>query len=594
MDGEDAGTNGLIFTNENCISCNKCVRVCTSPGASYVRTDGTSSAVFINAERCISCGACFALCDHNARDYRDDTEAFFRDLAQGEPITLLVAPAFRASYPEEYGSILGSLKALGVRRIISVAFGADICTWAYLKYIRENRFYGGISTPCPVAVSYVEHCLPELIPRLIPVKSPMGCAATYCREQLGVTDRLAFLGPCIGKKLETDEYGDSHVHYNLTFLKLMEHLRRHPVSGPDASDEIEYGLGSFYPAPGGLADNARWFLGDDALIRVVSGKTYLYGWLAKNAEHLVKQDTPFLMVDALNCQEGCIEGTACEAGRFEEDRTIYAIQRIRTESKNNRSDSPWNPALSPEERLARLNEQFKDLDLSHYLRRFVDRSTESGMRIPSAEEAEQIFRKMHKTTPESRYINCTACGYNSCYDMMVAIFNGFNTKESCLHYEMDEAIRLERLSMNDHLTGVMNRSGLQSVLANQYGGKPLAVLAVDVNGLKETNDTCGHEAGDHLLIDVAGCLSAVFGEKCVFRMGGDEFIVIQQDHSEEECRDGIARFRQLMAERNASAAIGYSYSHCYNADFAVMQATADKRMYEDKDRYYRETGKRRR
>ena len=66
-----------------------------------------------------------------------------------------------------------------MRRIVSVAFGTDICTWAYLKYIREKPFYGGISTPCPVAVSYVEHCLPELIPRLIPVQSPMVCAAIY-------------------------------------------------------------------------------------------------------------------------------------------------------------------------------------------------------------------------------------------------------------------------------------------------------------------------------------------------------------------------------------------------------------------------------
>ena len=68
---------GLIFTNDNCISCNKCVRVCTSPGASFVHTDGISTVVQINEERCISCGACFALCEHNARDYHDDTIDFF-------------------------------------------------------------------------------------------------------------------------------------------------------------------------------------------------------------------------------------------------------------------------------------------------------------------------------------------------------------------------------------------------------------------------------------------------------------------------------------------------------------------------------------
>ena len=585
---------GLIFTNDNCVSCNKCVRVCTSPGATYVQTDETSSVIHINAERCISCGACFAMCDHNARDYRDDTEAFFDDLERGEPITLLLAPAFRAAYPKEYGAILGGLKALGVRRIVSVAFGADICTWAYLKYIRENDFTGGISSPCPVAVSYIEHCLPDLIPRLIPVHSPMVCAAIYCREELGITDRLAFIGPCIGKKLETDAYGDTPVHYNVTFLKLMEYVRAHNVYGPDATDEIEYGLGAFYPAPGGLADNVCWFLGDDTMIRVVSGKTYLYGWLDKNVQSLAERRTPFLMIDALNCQEGCIEGTASEAARFEEDESIFSIQKIRAESKSEDPDSPWNPRLTPEARLARLNARFEGLELSHYLRRFVDRSAECRQRIPTDEEADMIFSDMYKNTPESREINCSACGYNSCYDMMVAIYNGFNTKQSCIHYEKDEAIRLERLSMNDQLTGVMNRSGLQNVLANQYTNKPLAVIAIDINGLKETNDTHGHEAGDHLIITVSACLATVFGAKRVFRTGGDEFIIIQQDYTEDECVDAIHRCRQLMAERNVSAAIGYTYSICYNSDFAGMLATADQRMYEDKKRYYLEMGKKRR
>jgi diguanylate cyclase (GGDEF)-like protein len=216
------------------------------------------------------------------------------------------------------------------------------------------------------------------------------------------------------------------------------------------------------------------------------------------------------------------------------------------------------------------------------------------LRIPSDAEADRIFNDMHKTTPESREINCSACGYNNCREMMVAIYNGFNTKQSCIHYEMDEALRLERLSMNDHLTGVMNRSGLQNVLSNQYGDKPLAVIAVDINGLKEVNDTYGHEAGDKLIVDVANCMATVFGGKQVFRTGGDEFLVIQQDHSEAECVEGIQRLRQLMEQQSVSAAIGYAYTPYYDGSFAEMQATADQRMYMDKDKFYHESGKKRR
>lgn len=510
----------------------------------------------------------------------------------GEPISILIAPAFRACYPDEYASILGGLKALGVRRIISVAFGADICTWAYLKYMREEKLYGAISSPCPVAVSYIEHCVPELIPLLMPVQSPMLCAATYCREELGISDRLAFISPCIGKKLETDEYCKSPVHYNVTFLKLMQHVRANNIYGPDASDEIEYGLGAFYPAPGGLTDNVRWFLGDDAQIRVVSGKTYLYGWFNKNARKLLAHETPFLLVDALNCQDGCIEGTAAEAERFEEDRMFYALQDIRAQCKREDPDSPWSRRLSPDQRLERLNARFDHLNLSHYLRGFVDRSRRCQTRIPSAEEADSIFNEMHKTTPESRVINCSTCGYNSCWDMMVAVYNGFNNKRSCIHYEMDEALRLERLSYNDQLTGAMNRTALQSVLTGmRYHNKSIAVIAADIDGLKERNDSSGHSAGDDLIVRVSHCLASAFGGSNVFCTGGDEFIIIWQDHSEEEVRQTIEHVNRVLKVQNASTSIGYAYSEHFESDYTELQAIADRNMYAVKEAYYRDKGR---
>lgn len=583
---------GLIYTNESCVSCNKCVRVCTAPGASYLQLSGGTSSVHINAQRCVACGACFALCEHHARSYRDDTEAFFEDLKAGEPISVLLAPSFKASYPKEYAAILGGLKALGVRRIVNVAFGADICTWAYLKYMRQEQSYGAISTPCPVAVSYVEHYLPELIPMLVPVQSPMGCAAVYCREELGITDRLAFIGPCIGKKLETEAYGQSPVRYNVTFLRLMEYVRSHQLFGPDASDEVEYGLGSFYPAPGGLADNIRWFLGDDAQIRVISGKTYLYGWLKKNAAHLLHHETPFRLIDVLNCQNGCVEGTAGEEKRFEEDGALYTLGGIRTASKSADAASPWNAALTPQERLEKLNQQFQHLSLSHYLRTFADRSAGCQIRYPSEEEANAIFLEMHKHTEKSRTINCSTCGYGSCRDLMVAIYNGFNHKRSCIHYEKEETLRVERLSFCDQLTLVMNRNALERRKASLMPmEKSVAILVADVNGLKEANDVYGHEAGDQLIVNVASCLADVFGRENVFRTGGDEFLVLLLDHLEEECKNGIAQVQDALSQLHVSASIGYAFRPRFDTDFTELQRLADQDMYEKKRAHYQALGK---
>ena len=123
----------------------------------------------MDPQRCIACGACFDVCEHHAREYNDDTERFFEDLARGEKITLLLAPAFKANYASEYESVLGHLKDAGVQRIISISFGADITSWAYINYIQKNHFMGGISQPCPAVVGYIEKYLPELLPKLFPV-----------------------------------------------------------------------------------------------------------------------------------------------------------------------------------------------------------------------------------------------------------------------------------------------------------------------------------------------------------------------------------------------------------------------------------------
>lgn len=199
----------------------------------------------------MSCGACMDACVHDARKYYDDTERFFEDLKRGERISILVAPAFLANYPKEYGSVLGGLKKLGVSRIISVSFGADITTWGYLNYISKHNYLGGISQPCPAVVRYIEDYTPELLPKLFPVQSPLMCAAVYCRKELKLTEKLAFISSCIAKKMEIDDPNNKGlVQYNVTFDHLMRYVREHDIKGPDAKDEIEYGSGLHLPHTG--------------------------------------------------------------------------------------------------------------------------------------------------------------------------------------------------------------------------------------------------------------------------------------------------------------------------------------------------------
>lgn len=434
----------IVFTNDNCIGCNKCISVCSCIGACVSQEVDGRKRIEVDGSKCVGCGACFDVCEHNAREYQDDTERFFADLKKGEKISLLIAPAFKANYPEEYETVLGGLKKLGVNRLINVSFGADITTWGYLNYIQKYNFLGGISQPCPAVVRYIEHYLPKLLPKLFPVQSPMMCAAIYARKEMKIQDKLAFISPCIAKKLEIeDENNQGYISYNVTFDHLMKYVREHQISGSLQSDEIEYGLGSIYPMPGGLKENVYWFLGESVFIRQIEGEKHMYHYLEKNKVKIAKEKTPYLFIDALNCNTGCIYGTGCEAEKAESDDVLCTLLNIREASKKNDFKSAWSKKLTPEKRLKKLNQQFKHLRLEDYLRSYTDRSAECQYDSPSQEEREKIFQEMLKKTEEERHINCSCCGYDTCVEMTNAIYNGFNRKENCIYYVKKE-IELQR------------------------------------------------------------------------------------------------------------------------------------------------------
>lgn len=443
----------LIFTNDQCIGCNKCISSCSCLGANVFHEVDGNTRIDVNSERCVGCGACFDVCRHNAREYRDDTEQFFEDLKKGERISLLLAPAFKANYPKEYEKILGGLKKLGVQRIISVSFGADITTWGYLNYIKEYDFKGGISQPCPAVVGYIERYAPELIPKLFPVQSPMMCAAIYARKEMGIGDKLAFISPCIAKKMEMDEpVNKGMIQYNVTFEHLMKYVREHNISGTLATDEVEYGLGSVYPMPGGLKENVFWFLGEEIFIRQIEGEKHLYQYLDKNKGQIAKGKTPYLFIDALNCSQGCLCGTAVEQEKAKTEEALYALYEIREKSKKN-SHSTWAKKAAPSQRLRRLNKQFSNLKLEDYIRTYSDKSDQCVYHTPSQQELNHIFDTMGKKTTTDQEINCSCCGYGTCKDMAVAIYNNFNRKENCTYYNKSqvEIQRLHALELVDEI-----------------------------------------------------------------------------------------------------------------------------------------------
>ena len=209
---------GLIYTTEDCIGCNKCISGCPVIGANIAVSENGRNKILVDGTKCIHCGHCLETCGHNARLFRDDIDVFFRDLDNNVPISVILAPSFLINYPGKYENILGYLKQMGVKHIYSASFGADITTWAYLNYIKKHDFIGGISQPCPAIVNYVERYIPELLPKLMPIHSPLLCTAIYIKEYLKDANRLAFISPCIAKRDEIrSENTNGYVSYNVTF-----------------------------------------------------------------------------------------------------------------------------------------------------------------------------------------------------------------------------------------------------------------------------------------------------------------------------------------------------------------------------------------
>ena len=569
---------GLVYTNDKCIGCNKCIRACSCIGAcvSTEPDENGNSRIMVDGSLCVSCGACFDICEHNARDFIDDTEQFLSDLRAGEKISLLVAPSFPANYPDTYAKVFGKLKELGVNRIISVSFGADITTWGYINYIQKYGFTGGISQPCPAVVGYIERYLPELIPKLFPVQSPLMCAAIYARQELGITDKLAFISPCIAKKLEIDDPNNHGVvSYNVTFRHLMDYAEAHSLYADPVPDEMEYGLGSVYPMPGGLKENVLWLLGRDEFIRQIEGEKRLFRYLEKNKALLRDGKTPFLFVDALNCEKGCICGTGTDMTLSATDFSLYHLHEIQQAVKKETAGSPWSKYASPEERLACLNKQFEGLKLENYLRSYTDRSEQCTLLVPDPEELEIIFLEMNKTDEASRHINCSCCGYDSCTEMAIAIHNGFNHKENCIHYLKD--MYVQKAAETEIMTGLPNAAGFRTFVHRIRAAGTLTAYNAFYINLKSfglINKKYGKHEADNIIIRFAELLRSCADEdECAGRLSGDAFILMVRKEKTDavlKLTDGVS-IRAVVNGREEMASL-QAVAGCLDIDDEEMDS----------------------
>jgi hypothetical protein len=374
-------------------------------------------------------------CHHGSRHFEDDTEKFFFDLKRGMQISMFAAPAIKSNFTH-WSRMLTWLRQQGVQLIYDVSLGADICTWAHIRYLQKHGIRPLISQPCPAIVNYILMYKNDLMRYLSPVHSPMLCTAVLMKKYERVNMKIAALSPCIAKANEFDS--TRMVDYNVTFTKLQQYIQENNVVFPHESsgfDSYESGLGSLYPMPGGLKESVENYLGKSIRIDKSEGTAVVYKALDEYA-HKPETKLPILF-DVLNCAEGCNMGTGCK-----HDKDIFDI----TTSMND-----IRQAVIKDSKKQYLDEIFEKFDETLKLEDFTRTYNAMPIRsIPVTEEAiNKAYLKMNKDDEASRTFDCGACGYDTCHEMARQIAKGLNNADSCIEKAHKDVLREHQIAKEE-------------------------------------------------------------------------------------------------------------------------------------------------
>ncbi|MDT8322932.1 MAG: [Fe-Fe] hydrogenase large subunit C-terminal domain-containing protein [Bacteroidota bacterium] len=410
---------------ERCKRCYCCVRECP---ANAIQIQSGQAVVLSN--RCVGCGNCLKVCTQNAKSVRNAAAALREDFAKanGAERVACLAPSFPAAFPGvDPLRVVGALRRLGFTRVVEVAFGADLVSRSYGEYLarREDPV---ITTPCPAIVEYIEKYYPQLIGNLAPIVSPMIAAGKVIHARYGEDAVIAFIGPCIAKKLEVlDENVAGVIDEAMTFDELVELLAEAGIEPADCEasefDPPRADLGQIYPVSGGLLKSAGISADvmDEGTI-VVEGRQRCMNIINEIAQGKVNSK----LIDILFC-EGCINGPGMTTplNHFEKRECIISWVKSRRDGMD--ADA-WQREM----------DGCADIDLT---RRFVSRPVHE--RMPGEDEIQPILMAMGKGEVANQ-INCGACGYESCRDLAIAVAQGIAEKEMCLQYTIDNLERSHR------------------------------------------------------------------------------------------------------------------------------------------------------
>jgi two-component system NtrC family sensor kinase len=412
----------IDVNNRKCRRCSYCVQICPAK-AIKVGKDGFR----VIQERCVMCGGCIRACPQGALTYHGGLPHVKEFFAEGTKTIAVLDPSFAVE--TDLGTprqVVSVLKQIGFDEVWEGAFGAELVSQVYFKFLHEEAIRPLISSFCPVIVFYVQKYYPQLIPNLAPVVSPMIAIGRVAHQLKGPEWKVVYITSCLSRmgEMVAPEVAGS-IDEVITFVDVRKLINEMDIN-KSALPETEFDgprpyQGRIIPVIGGLYRNigpSFDVLTDE--ISVMGGYRRSIGALKQLAEGYMQGK----FLDFVYCY-GCVDGPFAE-------RDLSILARRQIVAQYTKSEMAKQDIVGV---MAELD-KFKNIDLARSFQ-----NMEQRLPSPTEEEIRTVLKKIGKLPPNHN-LDCRACGYPSCRDKAIAVVQGLAREEYCLPYLLGESKKI--------------------------------------------------------------------------------------------------------------------------------------------------------
>lgn len=462
----------LTLKKSNCKNCYKCIRNCP---VKAIRFSGDQAHII--ADECILCGRCFVVCPQNAKEIVSEVEKVKVMIQSGEPVIASMAPSFIANYDGVgIDAMREGLQKLGFTDVEETAIGATMVKTDYERLVHEKQKPVIISSACASVNLLIQKHYPEMIKYLADTLSPM---QAHCRDikRRNPEAKTVFIGPCVAKKDEAQRY-PGIVDAALTFEELTEWLEKENVRLEKKVDSNPESLARIFPTVAGI-------------LRTMKDRDPEYEYVAVDGidnciaalEDVAAGHVSNCFMEMSACKGSCVNGPVMEKYHPWFITDYLSVTRYA-------GDKDF-PVEQPE--ISELSRRYDILE---------------GMKdMPTERKIQEILSKMGKKKPSDE-LNCGTCGYDTCREKAIAIYQGKAEIEMCLPYLKEKAENFSNIIFDNTPNGLL-------VLNERLEIQQINPAACRIMNIRRPSDVLGSQIVT--LLDPKPFLDALESRKSVFQ-----------------------------------------------------------------------------